>query len=81
MMDMYYTLCMYIFLKFDLSRDWDQLTLRMNPNIKSLLDSSKSKDRSSLNEGYKQLKELESKALEYQRENTVSTVNQISVVL
>lgn len=42
----------------------------MNPNIKSLLDSSKSKDRSSLNEGYKQLKELESKALEYQRENT-----------
>uniref|UniRef100_K1Q6Y3 Mitochondria-eating protein C-terminal domain-containing protein n=1 Tax=Magallana gigas TaxID=29159 RepID=K1Q6Y3_MAGGI len=50
--------------------DWDQFTLRMNPNIKSLLDSSKSKDRSSLNEGYKQLKELESKALEYQRENT-----------
>lgn len=42
----------------------------MNQNIKSLLESSKSEDKSSLSEGYKQLKELESKALEYQRENT-----------
>lgn len=42
----------------------------MFPNIKSLLDSSKSGDKSSLNEGYKQLTELESRALEYQREST-----------
>ena len=42
----------------------------MNPNIKILLDTSKySKD--TMSDGYRQLKELESTAVEYQRESKV----------
>ena len=42
----------------------------MNPNIKILLDTSKySKD--TMSDGYSQLKELESTAVEYQRESKV----------
>lgn len=49
---------------------WQNRVFRMNPNIKILLDTSKySKD--TMSDGYHQLKELESTAVEYQRESKV----------